>query len=183
MTEFSGFTESAKLFAENAEIVRAMQEGFEREEGQFLSAIEQRVRDRLGDRPSGSLFQVKPTSGIYRTWWLGDEAESFKPYPRMFVRTGMPEVVLPGKLVVYVQSGNFASKDFSASIANLKNDPNLLAMTDCAKSPDPYALFVMEIDTNRADPVETAAAPITWMAEALFAKYQEWKKQQPSAAG
>lgn len=177
MSDFQGFSEAARLYAENVEVVRAMAAEFRRDETRYLDAVADQIRLKIAPAFDQNLFHEKPTPG-YRTWWIGDTTDEFKPFPRQYVKTDSPEVVSSGKVVVHVQTGVDKPAELKARVANLRDHQPLKELAQPKKSQDKWDLFTYEVAIGEGDPVEKLAAPLAMMAIELFTIFQIWQAEQ-----
>lgn len=164
------FSDAARLYAENAEIVNAIREEFEKDELRFYTQVEEEVRKRIEKPGDSRRFHVKPTLG-YRTWWIGDEPATYSSHPRQYIQTGRESIVVPGKVTVFVQAQYKDPPAFKSRIAAIRYTPNMPSMIVTGPSPDNYAQFTYEVDIAHEDAVARVAEAVAWMAETIMAEY------------
>jgi hypothetical protein len=173
------FSQAARLYAQNAEIVNAMREEFEKEELRFYSEVEEHVRKRIAKPGDPRRFHVKPTPG-YRTWWIGEEPATYSTHPRQYVQTGRESIVVPGKVTVFVQAQYKDPPTFKSRVAAIRHAPNLPAGLVTGPSPDNYAQFTYVVDVGGPEGIERLAEAVAWMAQAILAEYLNFQGSQPA---
>ncbi len=109
MNENPTFTEAARLYAANAEVVEAMKTQFHASVESVLDAARDEVDRRLRvdlDEPGRRLCErIVPHDQVFRPWrqWhWGEEGSDGAKHPRVWFYTWKPEIVAPGHLSVIV---------------------------------------------------------------------------------
>lgn len=119
MSEFTGFSEAAKLYADKLAIVTAMKELFEREITEYLDALADAVRDQL--ETSDFRDESKPS---YRYWWIGKDMTSPRKYSAICFRKLTPSILTDKLLHLQVEAPAQPAERV-AQLKQLASHPNL----------------------------------------------------------
>lgn len=153
MKKFQKFSEAARLYAENANVVDIMYESFQQNINEFLDSL----RDEIRHLVAPENFQEKITTG-YRYWWLADNNLDKDSYPQLWLGSTDPSIVFPGNLVLWAISPKDSGENLKR-LVEIANKSELKRYCEHAKG-GPWSLFTVNVQYTEEDPVEKAAKPI-----------------------
>jgi hypothetical protein len=156
--EFTHFSEASRLYAQNLEVVRKMEELFLNDVSLFLGAVHERMQAKL---ETGRIGEDEFKE--YRCWWIKDEdtnADDYVPY--LWIERRNNKIIVPGILTVVADfdEASGAEKGQLAAIKSSLNLPPHCKLVD-------KRLFGVTITLGDQDPVEAASEPILSILIAL----------------
>lgn len=172
MSEFSGFTEAARLFAENMHVVTAMQEVFEREVNQLLNVLAEKITRLVHPL----LFWDQKTP-IYRYWWIGPHGKSRDKHARIWFRTSRPEIVTDSKLILQVY-GPESAISLATRIRQIHGDARFLDF--CSPPKSSWSFLQVELEIGSGSAIEQAAFRVSELLQELhrIEKVVQWEAGQ-----
>ncbi len=158
MSEFTGFSEAAKLYADNLAIVTAMKDVFEQEISRYLDVLVNAIRDQLDT----SYFRDELKTS-YRYWWIGKDDEASAEYTRIWLPARPPEILTEGILRLHVQAPPTDADRVSLAKQLLANQE--LRFLQASKTA--YSHVDAVIKCEEADMIESPAANIATLLHEL----------------
>ena len=153
MSDFSGFSDAARLYAENVKLVSAMQEIFEREVNHLLDVLAERIQRLVHPSP----LQDQKTPG-YRYWWIGQRpGESRERHPRIWFVPKSPEIVTEGRLILQVNASE-SVLEVVAAIKQIASNPDFSDF--CSQAKSRWSLVQAAVKVMSSDDID-----LVWPAE------------------
>ena len=153
MPQFAGFSEAARLYAENAKLVDAMRLAFQRDVDEFLDSVQDEMASRINLEAAPLQLQHRVTKG-YKYWWIGEDEREQNDYPQLWINRTLPEIVHPGTLVLTAISPKAQGDQLSKlSAIGLMDE----FKSCCSPGGKPWNLFVVRI-TGLHDPKTSETA-------------------------
>lgn len=164
-----GFTDAARLYAENAKLVEAMEKALRSSIAEVLEAArgeaERVVQQQMAEPGRGIQRKLGSKSEEARSPWViwrfcaSDDDPQDGPY--LWFYCAEPEIVVPGSLEVTV-SGGKASKPERLRYLSVKSELGLIA-----RAGEDGGLFTFDVACGGADPAGEIAAAIAPVFVAL----------------
>ena len=153
MTKNKYFSESTLLYAENAPVVKAIEEQYKKDVKAFLDAIRQRIADTI----SPLQIQEKVTSNIYRYWWIAKNEQNRESYPQLYFNFTEVQIVNPGIITCFGYAPNVepSLKTKLSDICNAKDFSEY-----CTPSKQAWAFLEASINYETADNKVNEAAKL-----------------------
>ncbi len=162
---FAGFTEAARLYAENYNVVRQVERMFEENLIAFADAVQAKMQTRMG-RDRIQLERTKESC----SWWIesaddasGDDDEA----PFVWYYHKSLEIVSPGTVNVVASFGGDSEAERQAYAAVGKS---LVLPPNCKQYMNRLfsgGLFGVSITLADGDPVDAMAGPVLAVLQAL----------------
>jgi hypothetical protein len=163
MRSFKGFSEAAKLYAENAAIVDAMFEKMHESIGEFV--------DCLTDKLAQDLAPIKIESEKKSSGWCSVAPESYK-LPYIVFNRQPHTIVAPGELLFYVCGPWDATTDRDVDrVVALGRSPELQSLCLSASTTD-WAILEGKTTFGSADPVEAVGKVFATILRQIATAYK-----------
>jgi hypothetical protein len=115
---FESFSELSRLYAQNYSVIAFVKTQFQRDVDAFLDEVQKGILVAT----SGT-SRERVTSSSLRYWWIGGSDKD--RHPQLFIRTGLPEIVHPGEVILNAIAPS-ASADQLHALAAVQRGRNLL---------------------------------------------------------
>jgi hypothetical protein len=163
MSNFVGFSDASKLYAENYQLVEAMYEHYLEEQNRFYEAMKGLVRLKL------AAMNVEPDGFTewlgknYRTWVIprpGADGSSF----RQWVAKDDPRVIVPGIVTVHVLPPDEVAYEDRVRLVELSRQEHFANIAKLSQEKDADALFTYTIEGAPGEACERLADTVAWLA-------------------
>jgi hypothetical protein len=148
------FSDAARLFAENWQVVEDMRKNFHREIQDFLRSVRESVEKNLGRD-----VMERRTAGTFLYWCLAPEGMKLD-WPKKAqacCRLDQPGIIVAQEVVVHVFS-NTKDREKKEAVRSLRSHPDIVARARDPK--DRWAEFEIVLPCPAGTPVEDIARPI-----------------------
>jgi hypothetical protein len=159
MILFTKFSQAARLYAENVEIVRQMEKAYEADARALVGTLEAMLKERLPD------FHSKETSSTRRYWWQGSDVFGVAPYVWFWA----VEPMCTKHDCMWVAGGYDANEpDLWDRLRELVANPQL-KLNRSGEKPSRYELFEMLLEVEGDGALERSADRVADVLRAMNA--------------
>jgi hypothetical protein len=174
MSDFKGFSEAARLYAENAAVVEAMHRAFTESVRQFLDYLSGEVNRLLApERLSES------AKGKYRYWRIGEAHSDSNREPCFFFNQDLPDLIVPGELWFGVGADQ-VTEDQLTRMHALADDPDLKPYVE-GHSRYKWNVLSGKVPYPRDNPVEVVAPVLATILRKVTAHWESAAARAPEA--
>lgn len=171
MSDFQGFSEAARLYAESVPVIEAMRQAMEDSIVAFGGALVSQVRKLIHPRPLGEDVW-KGRVEQWHQWWIEGPWKEDRVW--ITFKRNTPRIVHPGELQFFVAfPPETATDERKARILALAEEPlfQRLGMVPAVEGDRTWALLTRTVVYGSSDPV-AAVAPV--FAELLPPLTEAW---------